>query len=68
MKGRNMDKIEARAVLTRLAEHLRKQTLPLSVQGKAASLIWAAKSADAIECYLAGEAKSLDAAFGFPCP
>lgn len=54
----------ARETLARLAEHLRRQKLPVPVEGRILPIKWAAKAADAIERYLSGEAKSLDAAFG----
>lgn len=59
-----MNKQEAREILTRLGEHLRKQKLPLPVAGQDVPLAWAVKAADAIERYLDGKVKSLDAAFG----
>ena len=55
---------EARELLEKLAEHLRKQKLPTTVQGKAVSLPWAVKSAECIESYLNGDKNSLDEAFG----
>lgn len=51
---------EGRALLMRLAEHLRKQRLP----GRAVSPSWAKAAADAVDGYLEGRTASLDAAFG----
>ena len=56
---------EALVILTRLAEHLRKQYLPLPVNGQKVLPTWMAKAADNIEQYLNNlDVKSLDAAFG----
>lgn len=56
--------MNGRALLERVAEHLRRQTLPQPVEGRVVPIAWAARAAEAIERYLAGETKSLDAAFG----
>ena len=56
---------EAPKILTRLVEHLRKQYLPLPVNGQKVIPKWMAKAADSIEQYLNNpDVKSLDAAFG----
>src|SRR4051812_48775273 len=61
-KGRGMKKVEGRELLTRLAEHLREQKLP--VHDREVPLAWAQDAAAALELYLSGKAKSLDTAFG----
>lgn len=53
----NEARSEARALLERLAKHLRKYPTPIRPK-------WALQAADAIESYLVGRAKSLDKAFG----
>lgn len=54
---------EAREILGRVAELLRKQQLPLPVNGEYVPVPWANKAAEAIESVLTGEVQSLDAAF-----
>ena len=69
-----LEEHEALVILTRLVEHLRKQYLPLPVNGQKVLPAWIDKAADSIERYLntphpkalskERDAVSLDAAFG----